>query len=94
MKQYRKTDKRIFVIVLIFFCSFCQAQDYRQYFLNKVVADSLVRLGRYQDALPNIRKCVSVQEMATITDEFYLGYAYFKTEINSRKEDGSTVSGY
>jgi tetratricopeptide (TPR) repeat protein len=53
-------------------------QDYREYFTNKAIADSLIKLGRYDKALEKLRLCVSVREMATITDEFYLGYAYFK----------------
>lgn len=72
--------KNFLIVLSLFFYAFCDAQDYQQYFLNKVVVDSLVRLGRYQDAVQNMRKCIGVPEMATMTDEFYIGYAYFKME--------------
>jgi len=68
-----------FLFILFYFLSFSgQSQDYRQYFVNKALADSLISSGRYEDALGNIRLCVAIREMATVTDEFYFGYSFFK----------------
>lgn len=56
----------------------CDAQNTDDYFVNKVIADSLIRLGKYEQGLPNLRKCVSAADFTTAADEFYLGYACFK----------------
>lgn len=68
----------LLLIFLLIVPLLCRSQDYRRYFVNKEIADSLVRSGRYEDALENIRQCVSVLEMSTVTDEFHLGYSFFK----------------
>lgn len=38
----------------------------------------MIRLGRYEDAFKNIKLCIVIPEMSTVTDEFYLGYSFFK----------------
>lgn len=68
----------IMSVLSIHITNVCDAQDDDDYFVNKVIADSLIRLGRYEQALPNIRKCVSAADFATAADEFFLGYASFK----------------
>jgi tetratricopeptide (TPR) repeat protein len=70
--------RRLLFVFLFFLCSLSHSQDYHQYFANKAIADSLIRLGRYEDALENIKLCVAMPEMSTVTDEFYLGYSFFK----------------
>jgi hypothetical protein len=80
MKHDCLLQKRNFILIsILIFFSRCHAQDYDQYFLNRVVVDSLVRSGRYEVALKNMRQCIRVPEMVTVSDEFFLGYAYFKT---------------
>jgi hypothetical protein len=68
----------IISVLFIHIVAVCDAQDPDDYFVNKEIADSLIRLGRYEQALPNIRKCVSAADFATVADEFFLGYACFK----------------
>lgn len=68
----------IFVGLILLLGISATGQDYRKYFINKAIADSLIKMGRYDKALDRLRLCVGVREMSTMTDEFYLGYAYFK----------------
>lgn len=72
--------RNLLFVSLFLLCFFCHSQAYNQYFTNKAIADSLIRLGRYEDALENMKRCIQMPEMSTVTDEFYLGYSFFKID--------------
>ncbi len=69
---------KLITVVLVLCLQFSYGQSYRDYFRNKVVSDSLTRQGKYIDAIPYLRVCISEPAMMTVDDEFVFGYSLFK----------------